>query len=469
MTSRLAVPVLIALAAGPAMAGEPPWSEDHVGHSLTFAEALALSQKDMPALIARGRDLFTAKFTVGDGAGRPKATQAIVPTPRKRGVNAAFQRTGGPDSSACSSCHNDPMPGGAGDFVANVFVSEGFESADFDSIDPQFSNERNTNTLTGDGLVELLAREITADLREERAEGLKQARTSGQDVTVKLESKGISYGALVIKPDGTVNVSKLEGIDTDLVLRPFSRKGVFTSIRQFTVNALNVHHGIEANERFGVRWTGTHDFDQDGKPDEMDEGDVSALTVFQAALAPPVRRADLSPEWKTAAAAGEKTFTALGCAECHKATLPLKSMVFQDPGPFDAAGTLRSGDEQQAITVDFTTEPWAKTLQRNDKGEWLVPLFSDLKRHVIVDEGVSDLGNELMGQRFVERDVFLTTVLWGVGSTAPYGHRGDFTTLDAVIRAHGGEARASRDAYVKADDATRSDLIAFLKTLVITP
>ena len=82
-----------------------------------------------PALIERGRELFKAKFTTVDGAGRPKATQAIIPTKRKTGVNPPFTRTSGPDSNSCFGCHNDPVEGGSGDDVANVFVSEGFESA----------------------------------------------------------------------------------------------------------------------------------------------------------------------------------------------------------------------------------------------------------------------------------------------------------------------------------------------------
>jgi CxxC motif-containing protein (DUF1111 family) len=110
---------------------------------------------------------------------------------------------------------------------------------------------------------------------------------------------------------------------------------------------------------------------------------------------------------------------------------------------------------------------WAKDLETNDKGEYLRPTFGDLKRHVITDRQVAALGNELLGQRFVERNEFQTSELWGIGSTAPYGHRGDFTTLDGVIRAHGGDARASRDAYVDLSDTDRSALIAWLKTLVI--
>ena len=467
MRRSLAIASLAAWTFIPASAEDVPWSEGLVGKALSFSEAQKLSIENLQALVDRGKTLFTGKFTIEDGAGRPKATQAIVPTKRKRGENAAFQRTGGPDASACSGCHNDPIPGGAGDFVANVFVSEGFESADFDSIDPQFSNERNSNTLTGDGLVELLAREMTADLQTQRKEALKTARELKEEVTVELTAKGVDFGKLTARPDGVVDVSKLAGVDTDLVVRPFSQKGVFTSIRQFTINAMNHHHGMQADERFGMRWTGTADFDEDKTSNELGEGDISAVTLFQATLAPPVRLTDLPEIWKAAAAKGELAFTALGCEGCHKPWLPLKSMVFSDPGPYDAAGTLRTADVKIPIAVDFALWPWAKHLKRNEKGEWLVPLFGDLKRHVIVDMAVADLGNEIMGQRFVERDVFMTAELWGIGSTAPYGHRGDITTLDGVIRAHGGEARESRDAYIHADDATRSHLAAFLKTLVI--
>jgi hypothetical protein len=101
------------------------------------------------------------------------ATQAIIPTKRKRPPDS-FQRIAGTDSNACSSCHREPVMGGAGDFTVNVFVNEGFVNADFDTTDPQFSNERNTNHLMGAGLVELLAREMTADLHAIRRDTLKR-------------------------------------------------------------------------------------------------------------------------------------------------------------------------------------------------------------------------------------------------------------------------------------------------------
>lgn len=437
------------------------------GSHLDFDQIAAAGPAGLPALIERGRALFKAKYTTEDGAGRPKATQAIVPTKRKSGVNPAFTRTSGPDSNSCSGCHNDPIVGGAGDFVTDVFVSEGFESAQFDSTDPSFSSERHTTPLMGDGLVELLAREMTADLQSERSDAVRKARATNQDARAELETKGVRYGAIVAHPDGIVDLDAVEGVDADLIVRPFSRKGVFTSLRQFTINALNVHHGMEASERFGVRWTGSHDFDESGVPDAVTPGDVTALVAFQATLPPPTVKAPLPDDWRVAAREGEKRFADLGCDSCHRTSLPLKSLQFTDPAPYDMAGTLRAGEVRQGVKIDLAALPFASTLPRNERGEYLIPLFSDLKRHLIVDNEVNSLGNELQAQRFVERDVFLTPRLWGVGSTAPYGHRGDFRMLEEIIAAHGGEARFSRDAYLALEKGQRDTIIAFLRSLVI--
>jgi Di-haem oxidoreductase, putative peroxidase len=443
------------------------WDERVFKSHVDFDSVAAAGPSALPDLIERGRELFKAKFTTVDGAGRPKATQAIIPTRRKTGVNPPFSRTSGPDSNSCFGCHNDPVEGGAGDDVSNAFVSEGFESAQFDNTDPSFSSERHTIALMGAGLVELLAREMTADLQAIRAEAVVHARATNEECRADLVSKGVRFGWIVAHPDGMVDLNSVDGVDADLIVRPFSRKGVFTSLRQFTINALNAHHGMEAVERFGVRWTGSHDFGESGVPDAVTAGDVSALVAFQATLPQPTVKADLPDDWRRAATEGAKQFGAIGCPSCHVKTLPLKSLVFTDPAPYDMAGTLRASEVLTPIRIDLSTLPFARTLQRNDKGEWLIPLYSDLKRHLIVDDQVDALGNELQAQRFVERDVFLTPRLWGVGSTAPYGHNGAFRMLDEVIAAHGGDARFSRDAYVALEPNERDSIVAFLRSLVI--
>jgi hypothetical protein len=466
---QLATLIAFGLAASPAIADDP-WSENAIkSHVAQQDLAGPLNGARLQSLIDRGGDLFTAKFTSGDGVGRPMATQAIVPTKRKRPAPQLFQRLAGSDSNACSSCHNDPIDGGAGDLVTNVFVSEGFTNADFDTTDPQFSNERNTNHVMGAGLVELLAREMSTELQEQRSKALRTARSTGRKHTVDLSSKGIEFGTITAQPDGIVDLSGLDGIDTDLVIRPFSQKGVITSLRQFTVNALNHHHGMQATERFGPRWTGDRDFDADGIEGEITRGDVSALVAWQASRKPPVQVEPEDPEWRRLAKSGSALFDDIGCAQCHKRSLPLNNLVFSDPGPFDAAGTLRPDEIAKGATYDLSDLAWAADLPRDQNGAVLVPLFGDLKRHRIADQQITALGNELLGQRFVDRNVFMTTELWGIASTAPYGHRGDQTTLDEIIRVHGGAARDSRNWYVELGDGDRTSLIAFLKTLVIVP
>lgn len=455
--------------AAPAVADEP-WSErtQALGQIADMPSG-TLSQDDLKRLTATGEALFSAHFTALDGVGRPQATQAIDPTRRKHPREQVFFRTAGPDAGSCAACHNQPAIGGAGDFVANVFASEGFESADFDLLDPQFSSERGTNHLFGAGLVELLAREMSLELQSVRSRALSEARATGSAVRLPLEAKGVDFGFISAEPDGSVNLDELDGVDTDLVIRPFSQKGVMTSLRQFTVNALNQHHGMQADERFGARWTGSDDFDGDGKSREISAADISAMVAWQATLTAPVQVIPVANGWSEAADRGETNFADFGCTVCHRPALPLESLSFADPGPFDLAGTLNDRQVASKSIYDIALLDWASNLPRDEEGRVLVPLYGDLKRHAMTDNQIDALGNELLSQRFVDRNIFQTAELWGVGSTQPYGHRNDFSTLDEIILAHGGNGRKARDAYAAASDAEKSALIAFLKTLVIVP
>ncbi len=90
-------------------------------------------------------------------------------------------------------------------------------------------------------------------------------------------------------------------------------------------------------------------------------------------------------------------------------------------------------------------------------------IFTDLKRH--------DLGPDFWERNYdgSYQKLFLTTALWGVGSTSPYGHDGRSATLNEVILWHGGEAQAARDRYAALGEAARNDLQEFLRSLVIFP
>ena len=69
-------------------------------------------------LIEFGARLFSAKFTVQEGAGRPKSkgTGAPISDPSAPLVFPRnFDRISSPDANACSGCHNVPTPGAGGD------------------------------------------------------------------------------------------------------------------------------------------------------------------------------------------------------------------------------------------------------------------------------------------------------------------------------------------------------------------
>jgi hypothetical protein len=97
-------------------------------------------------------------------------------------------------------------------------------------------------------------------------------------------------------------------------------------------------------------------------------------------------------------------------------------------------------------------------------GSFLVRnIFTDFKRH--------DVGPGFYERNYdgTLRKEFLTTPLWGVGSTAPYGHDGRSLNLTEVILRHGGEAQGARAAFVGLDDDDRASLLAFLNSLVLFP
>jgi len=101
-----------------------PWEESSQSLGITEMPSGKVSADDFEELRDMGKALFAAQFTSLDGAGRPMATQAIIPTKPRRPLRQAFARTSGPDANSCGACHNQPILGGAGDFATNVFVSE---------------------------------------------------------------------------------------------------------------------------------------------------------------------------------------------------------------------------------------------------------------------------------------------------------------------------------------------------------
>jgi hypothetical protein len=451
--------------------GERPALDQHINQADIESGAFKFKK-----LIEIGQTIFTTRWNKLDGQGRPAATGAGTPTKRDPSHDPGFIRTSGTDSNSCADCHNTPTAGGAGGFVANVFVLAQTLDPVTDSVSAELSDERNTLGMNGSGAIELLAREMTADLLALRDQARAQAKSSGAPVTKSLDTKGVNFGQITAGPAGSVDTSKIQGVDADLIIKPFHQKGVVNSVRVFTVNAFNHHHGMEAVERFGVGQLDskgnvitTNDFDEDGVPDELTIGDITAATIFQVGMNIPGRVISDDSARRAAAVRGETSFSTIGCTDCHKPTLGLNSSMFSEPNPYNPAGNLRVQDVPHPFTFDLTADIPKPRLENGPGGGAIVRAYTDLKRHVIADDQDPYFRNERLIQNGVPVDQFITRKLWDGGNKNHYGHRGDLTTLTEAIMHHAGEARPQRERFASLGKDQQAEIIEFLKQLQVLP
>src|SRR5262245_29797993 len=150
------------------------------GDAMTPGSSIFIISRDPFRSIRRGRQLFQRKFTraqgqgpnFGDGAGNINA---------HLGIGAGL-------TDSCASCHGRPR--GAAGSGAHVGTRLG---------------SRAPPHLFGLGLKGMLADEITAGRRATRALAINEARRRGQDVRMPLKSKGVRYGWIIARPDGSVD------------------------------------------------------------------------------------------------------------------------------------------------------------------------------------------------------------------------------------------------------------------------
>jgi cytochrome c peroxidase len=125
-----------------------------------------------------------------------------------------------------------------------------------------------------------------------------------------------------------------------------------------------------------------------------------------------------------------------------------------------------------AIVNDFGT-PNIRTFESN-------PAFADSAavppRAFVVRNFFADLKRHNLGPNFFERfhdnrtapqQLFMTEPLWGVGTSAPYGHDGRTHNLEEVILRHGGEAQTARNNFANMTRANKNQLITFLNSLIL--
>lgn len=318
-------------------------------------------------------------------------------------------------------------------------------------------------------------------------------------VFVDGEGKRIAFAKSLAYPGVAGYTLEVQIFGWGHLYMPF-RPPVSTTLRAFTTTPADIHSGMQAcdpttltparpgnllarvsnagaqqfvtaagKDRASVRGpTGlSHDDpDRDGYCEELTEGDLDVMEWYFLNHPAPAR-GPLTAD----ALAGEKHFHASGCATCH---VPDWHLHAYNPGAADYTARYDGDRRFFELAVAYNE----RTAQLEGRLHYLSEMQSGRRvprrgattvRGVYSDFAYHDLGEEFYQVQFDGSVVrqWKTAPLWGVGSTAPYGHDGASLDLDAVIRRHGGAALTSRTAYAALPEVARRQLLDFLRSLVL--
>lgn len=279
---------------------------------------------------------------------------------------------------------------------------------------------------------------------------------------------------------------------------PF-RPPVSTTLRSFSLTPFDIHAGLQAcdpttlscpngdalalvsnagaqqfisaagKDRGALRGrTGISrdDPDRDGFCEEITEGDLDVVEWYLVNHPAPARGRITNDVRR-----GELLFTKAGCTACH---VPDWHLFAHKPAAADYTQRYDGDRRFFELQVQYNEKTERMEGRLNylavKKGKRFLPrrqaytvrgVYSDFKYH--------DVGPDFYQVQFDGSVIrqWRTTPLWGVGTTAPYGHDGASLDLDSVIRRHGGEAQSSRHAYVSLTEDERRQLVCFLQNLVL--
>jgi len=390
--------------------------------------------------IQTGRSIFHHDFANDEKSG----CNAIPCTLRKQQATRAWPESK-LEAGSCETCHSmPPVSAGFGPTEQRIFRG---------------GNRIRTNDMFGAGLIQELGIEATEQLVAARKEG-----------RALITENGVDYGkGLGVHTGGTVN--------PDLVVRPFGRKGTHSHIRAFISSAAFDHLGIQSQDAFQCSSENNNengrcdgpivpglDPDHDGIADEMTQGSLS-LIEFYLLNYPVPGRGPITP----AVRKGERLFEAIGCAECHRSNMRVKRdpriehiTVFwnEKSKRFEAERRLLHHPIDDGYIDPDRQRPVPLVVPNFNP--FVVPLYADLRRH---DMGprMADVSDETG----VSKRVFITRPLWGVGTYTTFLDDGSAKNLEEAILRHGGEALTTRNRFAKLTTQHRSDLISFLKSLIL--
>lgn len=464
---------------------------------------------------ARGRELFLREFTAADGVfGESGRTAGPV---LDDGVTRQASRD---HVSACGLCHNVPWRdagagatisknGGTGRNTPHLFGAGLVEMLGWQlRLDLLAVGDRNRDGFVGAGEsrgVRAVVYNLPVGAPGRQAVDFGRfgdGDGDGQpDLNPVLHLIYVDRAGKRIPWARSLKVPGVAGYTFEVQVFGFGQRGrlpVASTLRGFAAQAFDIHAGLQAHDPtlaeephgdglarvslagapqfisaiprdrgnvLGPGGISRDDPDRDGHVEELSEGDLDLIEWYQLNHPVPAR----GP--RTAAVRqGERLFGRLGCVSCHTPDWHLPAAR-----PAAADYTQRALGDRRLF--DLTVSPGAdgalrgrlRLLADRRDGRWRPRRGAVTMRGIYADFRHHDLGPAFAQLQFDGSTIrrFRTTPLWGVGSTAPYGHDGASLTLDAVIRRHGGEASQAAAAYRRLTERGREDVLAFLNSLVL--
>ena len=187
---------------------------------------------------------------------------------------------------------------------------------------------------------------------------------------------------------------------------------------------------------------------------DLTADECAALVAYVRSLPAPAERRSTEPAEARHIKGGKALFASVGCTNCHAAKVGDVAGIYSD---------LLLHDMGSEMGDDGSYDP-------GDPSDPDEPLFPDLDGGAVAaKQPASTTAPVALTRRGASKQEWRTPPLWGFRDSGPYLHDGRAQTLDQAVALHGGQGTASAQKFFELSPRERSQVEAFLKSLVAPP